>query len=413
MKVFNDGSSTISFIFNQQRYQIPPNGDIYFPDALYASLVSQVDPSVSQLRFEFEDQEVVNDLISEYLQENPEAINDAVEEFLQENPPETDVDFQPTKLIFVDKNRTDDYVASGSIAKPFKTLQAAIDYASAQPDVGTQPYNFMLYSGTYAEQVNLNDKGFFSVTIKGLGRVAINPASGNALTSNADNGPLQDLVVESIEFGRPVVLTGSGVANQFKTTEFRNCSFSSIATITLNRLNNFALTDVYCEAAFSATNVNFMFIRNGQIQSTFTYVLDSTLPQPANGVSGGVNILSMMMNAIALTVGGSAVMNIGLHNTRIGTTAGNFTIPLGCSFIAYNSILRGNWTNNGTLALRNSHSENDISGTAPTITANKGNQVAYVPSDLTDWDSAPTSTSDALNRIASLLKTLNGDNPIP
>lgn len=307
---------------------------------------------------------------------------------------------QKGKLIYIDRTRTDSYTESGSFGFPYKTIQGAIDFAASVGDGGSVPYSFIIATGTYDEQVNLNNKGLFSVTIKSLGRVAINPATGNALISNSDNSNLQDLVVESIEFSKPVVLLGDGTTNQFKTTEFRDCSFTGTATLNINRLNNFALKDVYAETAFTVTNVNFMFFNGGQIQSTFTYTMDSTLPQPANGVIGGINLLSMMMNGVSLTVGGSAVMNFVPHSSRIGTTAGAFTIPAGCIFTAYNTTLRGNWTNNGTLTLRNSHSENDIAGTEPVFTANKSTQTGYTPANSTDYLVVPNKVNSALDELA-------------
>lgn len=313
---------------------------------------------------------------------------------------------QKGRLIYIDSTRADSYEESGSFGFPYKTIQAAIDFASSVGNGNSVPYSFVIASGTYAEQVNLNDKGLFSVTIKSLGRVAINPASGNALTSNDANGDLQDLIIEGIEFGRPVVLLGDGTANQFKTTEFRDCSFSSLATISIARLNNFAFRGLYCEAAFTATNVNFMFFSDGQIQGAFTYTMDSNLPQPANGVVGGINLLSMMINSVSFSVGGAGVMNFVPHNCRIGTTAGNFTIPSGCAFTAYNSILRGNWTNNGVLNLRNSHSENNISGTAPVITANRSNQIGYTPAVPSDYLGVHTNVNTALDELASRVKIL-------
>lgn len=305
------------------------------------------------------------------------------------------------KLLYIDKTRSDTYTESGSFIFPYKTIQAAIDYASSVGDGTGTPYSFILSSGTYEEEVDLNNKILAFISFEALGRVAINPTMGNALTSNASNSILQDLVVRGIEFGRPVVLTGDGTVNQFKTTEFHDCSFSGNGTITLNRLNNFELVDVYSENTFTATNVNFMFFNGGQIQGTFTYTMDSALPQPANGVIGGINILSMMMNGVSLTVGGTAIMNFAPHSSRIGTTAGSFTIPTGCTFTAYNSLLRGNWTNNGILHLRNSHSENDISGTAPIITANKSSQTSYIPTAPADYSNTHTRVDTALDELAS------------
>lgn len=305
-----------------------------------------------------------------------DSIQEAIEK-LDGNISNHELLTSPGRLLYVDNTRSDSYTENGSSIRPYKTLQAAIDAASLNGDGGSVPYSFALASGTYSENVSLNNKGLFSVSIVGLGRVAINPAAGNALTSDTDNTDLQDLVVNNIEFGKPIVLVGSSTANQFKTTEFKNCSFSSAAVINATTLNNLAFSDIYCEAAINLVNVNYSFVRSGQIQGLLSVSMNDSVTAPANGLVGGMNLLSMMVNNIALITSGTVTLNFAPHSSRIGTTAGAYTIPANCNVIAYNSNLRGTWTNNGSLSLRNSHAENDILGTAPVITGNRSSQNFY------------------------------------
>src|SRR5690606_928068 len=119
-------------------------------------------------------------------------------------------------------------------------------------------------------------------------------------------------------------------------------------------------------------------------------------------------IFGLICNDVSIQTGGVGVWNCSLHNTRAGLTAGNYTIPASCNVALYNSILRGTWTNNGTLALRNSHTDNAIAGTAPNVVSNRSEQISYVPANGAHWiDPDPTTVKEAIDRMAALLNTLN------
>ncbi len=80
-----------------------------------------------------------------------------------------------TKVVYVDKNRTDDYVADGSVEKPFKAIVAATAWAT-----GKAESVIIVYPGTYAENVVLPN----SVSMTGVGYVRI---QGSLTTGTTDN----------------------------------------------------------------------------------------------------------------------------------------------------------------------------------------------------------------------------------
>lgn len=64
------------------------------------------------------------------------------------------VGYTPTRVLYVDGNRTDTYTANGSINKPFKTIQAAINSIGAATDATTyqQKFALMVESGDYSSE---------------------------------------------------------------------------------------------------------------------------------------------------------------------------------------------------------------------------------------------------------------------
>ena len=77
-----------------------------------------------------------------------------------------------TKTLYVDGNRTDSYTENGSITKPFKTITAALNAASADDTILVLP-------GTYTEAITLKH----DVSIIGLSRdKTLITSSGNTIT---------------------------------------------------------------------------------------------------------------------------------------------------------------------------------------------------------------------------------------
>ena len=62
------------------------------------------------------------------------------------------LDTQVTKVLYVDKNRTDSYTENGSLTKPYKTIQSAISIASGNVLINIAPGE---YSGDFSLGVNV------------------------------------------------------------------------------------------------------------------------------------------------------------------------------------------------------------------------------------------------------------------
>jgi hypothetical protein len=315
-----------------------------------------------------------------------------------------------SRLFYTDKNRTDSYTADGSAEKPFKTIAAALTRIVADSDRGSVPYSILLSSGTYAEEINLNSRGMFSITFVAQGRVAIVPTVGNALTATTDISALQDVHFYGIEFGMPVVMTGDGTANQFKNVNFRDCAFSGNANVTLTCMNSVAIWNVYCENRITLSNVNYLYINGGQIQDTFSMEMNGANTAPNWGIVGGAILFNLITNAVSLLVSGAGAMwNMSAHSCRMGASAGAYSIPASCNVSLYNSLFRGTWTNSGVMALKNSHVENTVVGTVPVFTANKSAYVNYTAATPANWSApAPTNVNNAIDRLAVAVVALKG-----
>lgn len=316
-----------------------------------------------------------------------------------------------SKLLYIDKNRTETYVENGSFLTPYKTIAAAVAKAVLNGDGATVPYSFILSSGTYAEEINLNSTGLFNVSFIGLGRVAIDPAAGNALTCITANSNMTSLNLRNLEFGKPVAIVGDGTANQFSNQTWVNCSFGSTVSITC--ANALALWDVYSDAGgLTINNVNYLYVGGGQIAGPISATMDATTTLPTWGANGGAIVFGLICNDITVTITGAATWNPSFHNSRIGGSAGVYTIPAGCNMSLYSSVLRGTWTNNGALALKNAQLENALAGTAPVFTANKSIYVNYSSTTPAHWATAPTNVNSAVDRLAAAIFGLNGGVPI-
>jgi hypothetical protein len=251
--------------------------------------------------------------------------------------------------------------------RPFKTIAAAIAAAKINGDGGTTPYSFLIAEGTYAENIDLNDTGLFNISLVGLGRVAIDPTSGNALTCNSSNSNLSSLVMRNIEFADPVVIAGDGTAGQFGNMTWTNVSFTSSLSVTT--ANSLALWDVFSSSTVTLTNLNYLYVGGAQISGNVSITVSDAITLPSAGVSPGVAIVfGLLCNNITFTKVGSTSYVFQPHNSRMGLNAGNYTIPNGVTIAAQSTSFRGTWTNDGTMSMRNSVTDNPVSGTTPAFT---------------------------------------------
>ena len=268
-------------------------------------------------------------------------------------------------LLNIDRRRLDTYVEDGSSDRPFKTIAAAIARAIANGDGDSTPYSFVIAEGTYAEEINLNDTGLFDVSIIGLGRVAINPPSGNGLTCTADNSTLRNLVLRNVEFADPIVITGDNTANQFTNVTFYNVVCAALTATCMNSLN---FRGGYVSGNITLTNVAWFYWDGVQHDAQLvTITSDTTATVPAWGMANaGGYFVGGKFQDFTLNRIGTGNFNLNLNNCYTGLSAGAYTIPAGFTINARNSTMRGTWTNNGVMNLFSTTVLNPVGGTGTT-----------------------------------------------
>ena len=265
--------------------------------------------------------------------------------------------------IYIDPTRTDIYNQNGSATQPFKTIAAAISYAESNDP--TFLYSFILVGATYSETIDLNNTTLQRVSFTAMGRAIIAPPSGNSLQSNSNNSSLQQLIVRDLTFSSPVVVAGDGTANQFSTVIWQNVTFSSSAIFTsLNQL-------ILLMTAFITTtefrNIRYFYLDGAQSSPGGSAILgvNDTLPIPSLGLANPLCTVYSVQANVTFEVVGALTLSVQINDSRLGVTGQNYTVPAGLTLFSYSSSLRGNWTNNGTMILRNSSSDTVVLGTPP------------------------------------------------
>jgi len=312
-----------------------------------------------------------------------------------------------TKTYYVDSGRVDTYTEDGTLAKPYKTIQGAVDAVAA---LGLSAYiTIDIAGGIYAENVVLENAGLKYVKLRGNGYVSVNPASGNALQSAATNDNLVALFIKNIIFAKPVVLTGANGAASFADVMLTDVSFTGTATLTATCLNNISFKDVYAETAFAFNNVVWSYMEGGQLQGTFTASMDSTADCPSGGSNGTVLANGIFLSGTAAyAVAGTSTYTVAINGCRWGNAA--VTLPAGVSILAYNSFMRGTHTNNGAITLHNASVEGYTAGTGTlTITGQPASLIANTPAGTI----AATNVQDALNELDIEKPTISSGSGAP
>ena len=310
-----------------------------------------------------------------------------------------------TKTLHVDKNRTDTYTETGSILKPFKTIQGAIDQAATNNDNSIDPYNIIIENGKYYETITLESLNLYHIMLTGHGIVQIRPTTSQSLKSVANNTNLKTLHLRNITFLAPVVVTGANGTTAFKDLIWDDCNFVSgdgaqVADITLSCINNITIRRSYLDINnVTYNNVNYSIFDDSNIGAMFNINVSTLTDAPEQGASGAALVNnSMLMGAPVFTSGGTATLQFITNNSTLlaGMSTGTVTIPARVTVSAYSSFYRGTWTNNGTLNLRNSN-VNALLGTAPVTAAQPASQIGNVASGTI----TALNVQDAINQLAA------------
>ena len=269
-------------------------------------------------------------------------------------------------MFMIDTNRGDSYTEVGNSDKPFKTFAAAIAAADAIDTTVT----FVLMGCTVEENVSFANTSFTQITIATSCRSVIN---GDIIITDVPS--MSQMFFRNIEVAGTLTITGDGTLNQFNSVNFYNTSFSGPVNITATNATAFY------EVAFFNTvdfiNLSYLYINGAQFNADWTITADDTgaYSIPSRGINpfvdgGGVSIVfGTIANNVYFVKGGTAAYVFQPHMTRIGRTTESYTIPAGWIVSAYGADFRGTWTNNGSMGMKLSGTDNRVLGTAPSYSS--------------------------------------------
>lgn len=240
---------------------------------------------------------------------------------------------QVTKMLYVDKGRTDTYTADGTIFRPFKTIQAAVNQIITNADnTFSNVYEISIAAGTYNENVTLNSANLVNITLNGNGGAAIAPSSGAAISSTSSNNNLSGMSIYDI------ILTDVTFQGTFGGTLLNaGCVVygSLISSLTL-------------------TNVGFFGTHSTQIQGNLTLNNAFAAIEQGSGVGGTGTTANALTNAAFLLLMGapdiSATISVDATSTyklRNGAALGLLTSTIsnaGGVYVESGSLIRGSYT---------------------------------------------------------------------
>jgi hypothetical protein len=267
-------------------------------------------------------------------------------------------------MMMIDTNRTDTYTEIGTSDKPFKTFAAAIAAAEANPATA---FTFVMMGCTVTENVDFTGTTFTQITISTACRSVI---TGNITIASIPT--LSQLVVRNIEIGGTFTLTGDGTSEQMNSCNFYDVTFSGPVNITATNATAFFEASFFDTVDF--TNLSYLYINGAQFNDDWTITADDTGVIPSRGINPGTGgsisiVFGTIANNVYFVKGGTAAYVFQPHMTRLGRTTESYTIPAGWIVSAYGADFRGTWTNNGSMGMKISGTDNRVKGTAPSYSS--------------------------------------------
>lgn len=264
------------------------------------------------------------------------------------------------KALYVDNTRTDNYIANGSQAYPFKTIMGAINQIIQNGDNNSNVYVVNIQPGTYPENVTLNNSALSQIILNGGGRlgtvsastalpvpgVNIQPSSGNSLDCSSNNDQISILQATGINFVNPVNIVDAVSSNLgSKGIGFVDCTFQNNVTFS-GAVNTIQMSIVSCafvgNHTFTVNNFGVNWINSDM--NTGTVNLTSS--------AGGLtifNAISWAFNPLTINIGNNCfcvaqdMINIGRGSTAVGIVVqnGGTFIAVGCAIVCSVTIQAG------------------------------------------------------------------------
>lgn len=240
---------------------------------------------------------------------NQSIIDSTEESFTTALKAAYDFEAEITKVVYVDGNRTDLYMVIGSIAKPHKEIQDAIDASSENTLIKIAP-------GTYTENIVMK-AGIILEGIRGL--VTITSSSGDTiLIDSISSVTLKDLSITNTDPTMKVAVKFVNAPGSFN--KIYNCSISSLGrsleavdTTGIHCFTTYFYGTMYLDEISSAsfTNHGWLYETSGleillQIKNSDNIIFSNSFTILAN-------------NSKAVKIEGST-LNIGLDKALISST---------------------------------------------------------------------------------------------
>jgi len=312
---------------------------------------------------------------------------------------EIDTSLLTPKTIYVDKNRVDEYTSNGTMTKPFKTVQEALDVVS---NLVGERIVINIAPGVYEET--------FALTINNSSiRINLNEAllKGNFTLTDAT----------TIVNTSGLKIVGMGVRSSYDDPNFKNnCIEGNFAYHTL------ALNNMQTRLDFVNSGViGDVIVTGGGKSRLWTFWTNSKW---SGLMSTGTGTFDCGVMVCAYNVNHSTGNSIG--------SASGMVVP----YKLYSCIIKGTWNISiaqGTVIWRNViwDATNDFTGCTGTVNsdsnsaatfldkasnpgsmtfsfADKSNTVGYTPTNTADWAVQPTTVGEAIDRIAAALALLKG-----
>lgn len=217
-----------------------------------------------------------------------------------------------TYTLYVDGGRVDSYTADGTVARPFKTIQAAVNQVISNGDNSTSlAYRIVLGAFSYSETVDIGSSAIVNIAFDGLGAATV--TGFQSLANNVSQGVVGflNMNIGTLNLSCPTNNASPGLG--YNNIYTFSCSITG--NITLANIQNIFFNNSQALGVVSATNVNFGGWVDGvglKSSGSLALITNNGLPVPS-GFAGTFWICESSQNngSTTIDVGSTFVADVG------------------------------------------------------------------------------------------------------
>lgn len=279
-----------------------------------------------------------------------------------------------TKTLFVDGNRADSYTEDGTILRPFKLIQSAINQVITNADNSSFAYDIRVFSDNYPENLTFNSLLLVNLSITGTDSVTGAQSITGTLSSTSNNTNLQTLTINNLTINGDVTLTGDVNNTTFGNNQiaFNNCwirtntnglACTNLRSALFTNCNIVPITGngptfTNCNAEFftciglssNATALTLVYNSGGNkpsgLSQTFVVVENTTI---FADVTVGAGTLFVTRNGVRVGSSGGSLNISGTVQAFNSFIRNNITVNSGGSLQLFATEYLGSLTNSGTV----------------------------------------------------------------